>query len=327
MMTKTTPPPMVQSGQIKFAAKIDYVTIKVSSKTVQLPDFDGVPKWGERKDSSGLWTFTIHDPTRRDIIKLVEAFRDPLLWDIEVAVDLSPKAKLTLEERKAFLRETFLAVAGRFRPEDASLWGYGSRGAVIERRGKVEPLERRQASPGEQVIYGGRREFMQAKLYYKVSDQDAPLPPEQHVVRMELHLKRGACIDDEIGLTRMSDLLGYKYRATFAKHFRIILEPDLRNAKSLSPAEAKKRTQVMWRAWSKAGVAKFPDGEHPEDFPKETFKPQRSLIKKRRRAQVAQGHYKLMRDLEANRRIGHALSNLERRMSDKPKKIRATKTT
>lgn len=318
---------MLQSGRLKFAAKIDYVTVPIGRKPEPLPTFDGVAKLLKPRRRDEQWMVTLHDPTRDDIVRMVETFGDPLVMDVEIAVDLSPRDALPSEERAALIHETFKAVAGRFRPEDAALWGYGTRGAVNKAGGEVMSLERRQAEVGEQVIYGGRGEFMQAKLYLKTRDQNTDLPPEAHVVRMEVRLRRGACIDERIGLNKLSDLIGYSYRATFTKHFRIILEPALRDPSSLSPEEAKKRTEKMARAWATAGIAKFPDGKHPEDFPKETFAPAQSKIKKRRRTQASQGHYKLLRDQAANAKIGSALMNLQRRMSKPREKIRAEKTS
>ena len=152
---------------------------------------------------------------------------------------------------------------------------------------------------------------MQAKLYLKKRDQNADLPLEAHVVRMELHLRRGACMDEQLKLDRAQDLLGYQYRATFTKHFRIIKEPALRNTRRLTAREIASRQRRMANAWATAGVAKFPVGD---DLPEDTLVSDKKMLKRRRRAQLPVGYYKLFRDQVANAKIGAALMNLQRRM-------------
>lgn len=311
MPKKSSPPPLLQCDRLKFAAKIDYVTVPVGRKPGVPPLFDGTAKLIKPKFRDGMWMLTLHDPTRMDIVRMVETYDNPMVMELEVAVDLSPKDSLTTEDRSALLEETFKAVVGRLRPEDATLWSYGSRGGVNAVGSPVMPLERRQAHPGEQVIYGNRGSFMQAKLYLKTTDQGADLPPSEHVVRMEVRLRRGACMDERLALDRLQDLLGYEYRATFTKHFRIILEPALRNPGRLSAEESRKREKKMLTAWATAGVAKFPaDDDQRED----TTILDLNMIQRRRRTQLPLGHYKLMRDQVANAKIGSALMNLQRRM-------------
>lgn len=306
-----SPPPPLPVDRVRFAAKIDYVTVAIGRKPPMPPQFDGTGKLQRPKPGSDVWMLTLHDPTRADIERIVAVYENPMVMELEIAVDLVPGGELTAVNRQALLYETFKAVAGRFRPEDEALWAYGSRGAVSSKGGYVEPLERRQADATEQVIYGNKGGFMQAKLYLKKRDQNTNLPLESHVVRMELRLRRGACMDEQMGLNRAQDLLGYQYRATFTKHFRIIREPALRNTRRLTPDEVERRQKRMLRAWATAGVAKFPIGD---DLPDETLIPDRRKIKQRRRAQLPVGHYKLLRDQIANAKIGSALMNLQRRM-------------
>ena len=69
------------------------------------------------------------------------------------------------------------------------------RGGVSHRGEKPKPLERRHPTPKEQVIYGHRGDFMQAKLYLKELDQHVVLRLAKRRVRMEVALKRWACIE------------------------------------------------------------------------------------------------------------------------------------
>lgn len=305
------PPPPLPCDRLKFAAKIDFVTVVIGRNPPMPPTFDGTPELIRPKKGAVLWELTVHDPSRNDLERIVNVYDNPMVMGIEIAVDLAPKDSTGAASRQALLIETFKAVAGRFRPEDQALWGYGSRGGVSAKNGLVQPLERRQAQTSEQIIYGNKRGFMQAKLYLKTRDQNADLPLEEHVVRMELSMRRGACMDERLGLDRAQDLLDYAYRATFTKHFRIIKAPALRNTRRLTPEEIARREKRMLRAWATAGVAKFPVGD---DLPEDTCHNDERMIAKRQWAQLPHGYYKLLRDQVANAKIGSALMNLQRRM-------------
>lgn len=312
----TTPPPELPLDRLRIAAKIDYVT--VSSWSGRAED-DGL-------EDGGIWAapdpqrrhlrwLTIHDATREQIATVVGKLQDPLVMRLEIAVDLIPTNVASVEERVRLLDLTYQAVAARFRPEDEALWAYGKRGAVSAKGMPVEPLERKRARTGQQVIYGHRGEFMQAKLYLKTRDQGTDLPQDQHVVRMEVTLHRGACMDPKIGIGTLGSLLNFNYRAVFTKHFRIIQEPRVRLTRGLTEAERQKREKAMHRAWCLAGVAKF---AIPIQLPEDTLVRSIQQIKKRWRAQLPHSQYKLMRDQRANARIGVALTNLERRMRERP---------
>jgi hypothetical protein len=305
------PPPELPLDRLRVAAKIDYVT-------VSLPDARQVP---DGLGGAGIWTsvpgnrhqrrLTVHDATRKQVLTVIEKLNDPVVMKLEIAVDFIPRDVSDLGSHDQLLDQTYQAVAARFRPEDAAMWAYGKRGAVSGAGMPVEPLEQRRARTGQQVVYGHRNEFMQAKLYLKTRDQHFELPWEQRVVRMELTLNRWACMDESIAIGTLSSLLDFKYRAVFTKHFRIIKEPRIRLVRGLTPAERRRRENKMHRAWSLAGVAKF---AIPSDLPLDTLPLSIREIKRRRKVQLRHDQFRLMRDQDANGKIGVALTNLERRM-------------
>lgn len=306
-------PPPLPTSTLKFSAKIDFLTVSNCGIKNPLPPLDGMEKWhlsGRRL--GGDWSLTIHDPTRNDILKVIEHYENPMVMALELAVDLMPKESLEGALLREHLTTTYQAVAARFRPEDAALWAYGKRGSVAGKKQPIMPLERRFAPVGQQVVYGHRGEMMQAKLYWKTQDQHLALPEAEQSIRMELFMPRIACMDERLGIDRLSDLLTYKYRLQFTKHFRIIAEPRARKLRGLTDFDLARRQKAMLRAWRLAGVAKF---AIPTEFPEESLPLSINAITKRQRIQLPNAHFKLMRDQEANAKIGVALMNLQRRMA------------
>jgi len=110
----------------------------------------------------------------------------------------------------------------------------------------------------------------------------------------------------------VKDLIGYQYRKQFTTHFRIIDRPELRAVTKLAPAEKKRRTNRMVRAWSTAGVGKFAVGDRPRE---DELTDAKKRVAARSRAQLSLEHYKLVRDQRANAKIGAALMTLQRRMA------------
>lgn len=310
-----TPPPALPLDRLRVAAKIDYVKLASRSGRQEDDGLGGAGIWAApNAQQRHLRWLTIHDATRAQMVIVIGKLQDPIVMGLEIAVDFIPFEVSSVADRRRLLDTTFQAVAARFRPEDSALWAYGKRGAVSGRGMPVEPLERKLARTGQELIYGHRSEFMQAKLYLKTTDRGRDLPEDQHVVRMEVTLLRGACIEDQIGIDRLSGLLGYNYRAVLTKHFRIIQEPRVRLTRGLKEVERVRRERAMARAWCLAGVAKF---AIPMELPADTMVNSRKQIKKRRRAQLPFDQYRLMRDQAANAKIGAALMNLERRMQPK----------
>lgn len=218
------------------------------------------------------------------------------------------------------LVNTFKAIAGRFRPEDATEWGYGRRGGVSAANAPLKPFHRRFPTQDEELIYGHRGDFMQAKAYLKRTDQRRALPPAEHRVRMEVSLRRAALMDDAFNLRNLEDLLGFPYRRIFAQHFRMIERPEVRSRKGLSKETRTKLEKQMLRAWKTAGVGKFAPSSV---LPPETSKSSAQQIAKRALEQLPRNHFVLKRDQVSNGKIGAALQQLQRQMP--PLKIRAVR--
>lgn len=306
-----TPPPALPIDLLLARAKIDYLTLAPHTRASALPALQGSLEVVRPSRKNGRnWKITVHDPARSDVVALQAAMGNAFVMALEIAVDLVPKHELDDAQFLQVLEQTFSAVAARFRPEDQALWDHGQRGAVKERGGKVEPLERRLVEAGEEVIYGGRGEFMQAKLYHKTLDHGAELGLRHQSVRLEITLRRWAC--HELGIDHVGQLLGYPFRKRFATHFRMIDRPELRASKKLSIGERNRRTKRMNRAWSTAGVGKFAVGDRPRA---ESLKSALTRVRARERAQLSVDEYKLIRDIKANAKIGNALINLERKMA------------
>lgn len=308
-MTTATLPPPLPTDMLRFSAKLDYVTVTNRGSKVPIPALTGSTEWTRRTRHQPDWHLTIHDPTPADLRAVTEAYENPVVMAVEVAVDLAPKTQHEPAEHARVLETVFAAVAARFRPEDKALWDYGQRGAVSGRGKKPEPLERRFARPNEEVVYGHRGDFMQAKLYLKTLDHGALLPMHEQAVRMEITLRRWACM--AFGLSNLSDLFGYGYRSKLTTQFRIIDRPEVRQVRGLTEKELAKRTQRMNRAWQTAGVGKFAVGDTPRA---DALEKDIARVRARARAQLPADQFKLLRDQQANAKIGTALMGLQRRM-------------
>ena len=308
-MPASLPHPL-RSSDLIFSAKIDYITLTNGGVKISLPKLSGRPIWTYLPSDKSHWRLTIHDPTPMDLSLVSAAYENPSVVVVEFALDMKPKPTLDAEADRKLLENSFLAVAARFRPEDKSPWDYGLRGALSEMEKKPQPLERRFAHLGEEVLYGHRRDWMQAKLYLKDQDDDKPLALKKQSVRMEITLKAAGC--QHFNLLNLNDLFGYKYRKAFATTFRIIEKPEVRRTRGLSDIEFRKRESRMLRAWKKAGVGKF---EVADNLPRaDKLVKACKEVKARAKAQLPWKHYKLMRDQKANAKIGAALMNLERQM-------------
>lgn len=302
-------PPELAVDDLLFSAKLDYVKFTNGGIKISLPVLAGSHEWTRPIKNKPDWELTIHDPTAADLRIIASAYENPTIMAVEVAVDVAPKVVLDDVPHFLQLEALYLAVAARFRPEDKALWDYGQRGAVDAPRMKPQPLERRFARPDEEVLYGHRGGFMQSKLYLKTLDHGGMLSLEKQRVRMEVTLRRWACM--QFGLDKASDLFGYPYRAKFTTNFRIVDRPEVRAVRGLSDRDFIKRTTRMLRAWKTAGVGKFAVGDKPRE---DVLDREVAQIKSRARAQLPADQYRLVRDQRANAKIGAALTGLQRRM-------------
>jgi hypothetical protein len=311
LMPKTlTPPPPVPIDELKVAANIDFITLaRPTTRRVRLPALSSDPILHKRLSNGLPGSFlTLHDPTLEDVVALSSVFLGEPVMALEVAVDFMPAPGIDDSQLFPVLEQTFGALAGRFRPEHHALWDHGSRGAVSARRGPVQPLERRFARMGEELIYGRRHDCMQAKLYYKTLDQDVILEARDQKIRTEITLRREGCI--VFGINQLSDLVGYPFRQKFAKQFRVIDRPEVRLLRGLTGFEQAHRQRRLERAWSTAGVAKFAVGDRPREVKVAALL---KHVEVRERIQLPSEHYKLVCDLATHAKIGSALMNLQRR--------------
>lgn len=309
-MSLKGPPPSFAWDLLTCRAHIDFFTVYCEVK-VPLPALDGKVNWVRDPQDKTSFNLSVHDPSRQDVIRVAEALENPVLVQLEIAVDFLPRPGLATTATEGILVRTFHSVAGRFRPEDATAWAYGMRGAVSRVGQKPEPFHVRYPSPDAQLIYGHRGEYMQSKAYLKRVDQHVQLPPEQQCVRTELAIRRGGLMTEQFALDRLGDLCGYSYRRTFARHFRFIDRPVVRNSNERSPALVDSLQKRMDRAWRQAGVGKFaPDLILPPDSSSTAVK----RVEARAKQQLPRDDYVLRRDALTNRKVGTALRLLEKRM-------------
>ena len=309
-----TAPPPLQLDLFDCRASIDYLSIAVPGKRPSFtPKLTGLPKWHWKKGDS-VCTLTVHDPSTKDIKLLVTEFGNPVLMGLELSVDFWPKTSVPKEDRDSLLRETFVAIGARFRPEDEAGWGYGARGGVTAKGQKPKDFHQRMPDPEELLFYGDRdARIMQAKAYFKRVDQNAALPESEHRVRLELTVYRFGLSDLEspFQIGRLGALIGYPFRRKFTKHFRIVAGVRLRENRPIDPTERREREKRMNRAWATAGVGKF--AVDPK-LPPDTLVAAVKKIRQRSKKQLPKAEYVLLRHQQANAKIGDALKNLERRM-------------
>jgi hypothetical protein len=279
-------------------------------KKALIPATTGTKKWNKSKHGRAGYTLTLQDPVRQDIETLVKSLDNPSLTALQVTVDLKPTEVMSDSDRHNLFLDTFRAVAGRFRPEDEALWGYGTRGGVSGKGQKPKPFHRRFPEPHEELVYGRKHDRAQATAYWKRTNEGASLDPTQQSVRMEYTLWRAGLM--ELNLDRVSDLFGFPYQQVFTKHFRIVSHPRVRAVSKRAVTELVKLERRMWRGWDTAGVGKF--AISPE-LPVDTINNYARQILARSRQQLPVVDYVLVRDREATKNVGNALKQFQRRLA------------
>ena len=308
--TKPGPPPL-NWDELECKAQFDYVKVWADRK-VFTPEFSGTHTWNRLKGGQPGYTLTVQDPVYEDLQQLVQHVANPMVAGVQLAVDIWPKPSLGAEKRESLLIETFMAVAGRFRPEDEAMWGYGTRGSVDAVGAQPKPFHRSFPKSHELLVYGRKHGWMQSTAYLKRTNEGADLLPHEHRVRMELTMTRGGLM--ELGIDRIGEFLNFPYQKTFNKHFRIISLPRARAVKGRSEAEVVKLERQIKRAWATAGVGKF--AVAPELPPDTTLNAVRQIVA-RSRQQIPHADAVMVRDQPSNREIGNALRQLQRRMTTK----------
>ena len=302
-------PPCLLWDRLDCHAHFDYIQVWFKRK-VPLPATTGTKKWNKLKHGQTGYTLTLQDPVRQDIETLVKSLDNPPLSAIQITVDLKPKEAMSDAVRDSLLLNTFRAVAGRFRPEDEALWGYGTRGGVSGEGQKPKPFHRRFPEPHEELVYGRKHDRAQATAYWKRTNERESLDPTKQSVRMEYTLWRAGLM--ELNLDRTSDLFGFKYQQIFARHFRIVSHPRVRAVNKRTEAELARLERRMWRGWDTAGVGKF--AISPE-LPTDTIHRYARQIQARSRQQLPLTDYVLVRDTEATKNVGNAFKQLQRRLA------------
>ena len=301
-------PPPLDWDQLDCRAQFDYIKVWYSHKAF-LPAMTGSKKWNKLTHGQTGYSFTLQDPIRQDIEILVKHLKNPILAAIQLRVDLKPKLTVPESTREALLVDTFNAMAGRFRPEDVALWGYGTRGAVNGTGQTPRPFHRRFPRDDEFLVYGQRGDRAQSTAYLKRTNEGALVDPAEHCVRMELTLWRQGLM--EVGLNALSELLGFPYQMVFRKHFRIVSNPRVRAVKSRSATVLRKLEQKMWRGWATAGVGKFAISP---DLPDDTLNMNVRRILARSKQQLPSSDYVLTSDRLSTEKIGSAFKQLGRRL-------------
>ena len=262
-------------------------------------------KWKHRAQYDD-WMVTLQEPDLTDLRSLVSHLLDPMLFGLEISVDFWPVKTVTGKLRRELLEQAYTALAARFRPEERLLYGAGFKGAFSDAVPKPTPFHMRTGKPTEELVYGHREEGQNAKLYLKTWDDGAPLPPEQHRVRLETTLKRWECLSFEID--RLSDLGKGRLRRHAAQVFRIIDRPEIRHPGKRSECERSELESGMTVRWNQAGVGAFDAGALPPDSSLKAK--QAAAYREVKLLSVAD--YRLRRHVAANTAIGNALRNLGR---------------
>lgn len=284
---KANPMPL---SQVRFSAKIDYITVDGVQKT-HVGQLDGRINWPPKYNGRRL---TVHDASARDIALLAKIFKNGIVAELEIAVDLKP---IGFDDEREYigavhqLKAEYLAK--RLRPNVASgLWS-GFRGAYKRQPFGYSlcPFNKRVPGASEQLLYGRRDDGVQVKAYYKHMDNKRPLPWRQHTARVEVRLGRLGL--SHHGIEGLDDVLGFAVRRELSPYFQTVRGACRRMRKSqtqglplLKVLKAKQESddQIYWDQY---GVGAFEQGgaRHCD-------------------------HIRLLRDLPLNDRIGQALHRL-----------------
>jgi hypothetical protein len=299
--------------ELRARACLDYITIGLEVNAHSLIKADKRHKWNY-VDENDTWNLTVHDPTKADLIRLVEVLDDPYVVEFELSVDFWPAPDVSPELAPDLLRAAFVALAARFRPEERLMHGAGFKGAFSDWR-RPKPFHNRLPKPNETLVYSHRCEEHQAKAYLKRKDQNKLLPEAEHRIRLETRV--GQFHMSEFGLGRVSSLMRAGLRGKFCKVFRIVDRPAVRDLKKLDPSQRAAMERRMWVLWNKSGVGAFEEPPLPPDassFARTAAQKRRveTLSNPRR---LALDKFKMHRDVAANDEIGNALRQLDRRLA------------
>ncbi|EKD96991.1 MAG: hypothetical protein ACD_23C01148G0001 [uncultured bacterium] len=283
-------------SDLKFSPKIDFVTLDGVARPAP-SGLQGKCIWPRSYKGRRL---TIHDPTPKDLAALQAAYPNASVAAVEVAVDVSPRAKMGEEERAAFLafvKSEFCAK--RLHPAFHQSLSSGFRGTYDPRPYgyALRPFNRRVPGPGEQHLHGTKYDALQFKVYFKIRDNSKALDWEMHVIRMEVKMQGAALLHHR--LEHVGDLLGFAFRSELTPYFRHVrgtVRASARKRKPISPV-LRVLTEKMQRYdddhWDQNGIGAFLRGGKRETV-----------------------GVRFLRDQALNDRIGQALHRLQRQFSN-----------
>lgn len=284
-------PSQIDYKDLRFSAKIDYITIHTSGK-ITLPPLDGKPKWPRAHHGNRL---TVHDATAADINTLVATFGPARLIELEIAIDVRPALSVPVDERAGMLRSVMVNVFARgLEPSGGMGMSKQFRAffRLLDSGIQVRPFNLVLPRATDQQLHGGRLDAVQVKGYLKTRDQGIALPPSQQVARVEVRMGSEGLLGHD--LVRLTDLGGFKFRKNLMPYFSHV-------AGSKRLIRLKQSNNVLLRLMK----AK----QHELDQAEFDRVGVGALLKGGKRCDSA---VRLTRNIPLNDRLGQALMRLER---------------
>lgn len=251
-------------SDLVFSAKIDYLSL-AGLKRKPLPTTVGRVYWPSTHHGARL---TIHDPTADDIRRIAAVYPSGQLAELEVAVDVRPRARLSEAEHLSMLAR-FKAeyVAKGLKPRFTEELNSGFRGTYRRHPTgySLRPFNLRVPEAGEQMLHGHRNDGVQVKVYLKGIDNRHQLPFQQHRTRMEVRL--GTLGLEAHQLMHISNLADFPFRKELMPYFQHV-HGSRRRATSKRKQHNSPMLDLLLRCgddidaryWDKVGVGAFLHG-------------------------------------------------------------------
>ncbi len=281
----------VALGDLRISAKVDYLSVYAERK-VLLPVLDGRAIWPASHNGRVL---TVHDATAQDVFKIAETLGNNRLHEVEVCIDFRCGRSVPASDRRNRLQGVVVDLFARqLYPRGGPLMKQAARAFYrrVDEGYIVRPFNRRLPTGTDQQLHGWRGDWAQVKVYWKHRDNRRELPVAQHSARVEVRLRGDGL--NENGLENLLDLIGFKYRKQLSPYFRTVRSARLKSKRAAgdSPLLRAMRAWQQHHAdleWVEVGVGAVQRGGN-----------------------VANHEYRLLRDVEANDRIGQSLHRLEK---------------
>jgi hypothetical protein len=283
----------IASAFCRPKAKIDFITIGIPSSL----DLRGAAKFQKAikgrievpQSVRGDW-ITIHDPTFSDLQWLLDHYPEAPIRAIEIAVDFVLRDGSSDIDQLMPLHSW---LNHRLFPQRHKMLGQSKRLRYSHQSGKYERDTLATQGNDTTFLWRDSKQKLQTRLYRKEWDNGQPYA-NQHPVRLEVTLGRGACQDFD--LHRIAELPQFadRMRRELSNCFFIAtrIKPKLRRPRAKTPErvlqahrEAENEQRRVTAAWERYG------------------------------AQWAAKHgYEAIPDTPANRAIGLALKRLREQM-------------